>query len=194
MCKSRQIASLLDSVVVGISAASLTFQFAGSYQFTQRSFYRAYAERRTQFPDVLFIETSYFVLCCEPYCFKCGSLSFYKRKSILKIFISRKNRPQQIFDKRNRIICAFMPSTLRCVQRLIIQILILCDLCFQGDIFPDIKSISIKKKRCKQSAHSSVPIIKRMDTKEIMNKNRDRNQRLKFHISDNPIIFLTYPI
>ena len=84
-----------------------------------------------------------------------------------------------------------MPAGLRLCKCVVVQILVFGDFGFQGDILADIKTVSVQKQRREQSAHSSVAVIKRMNAQEVMNENRNCNQRLKFHIPDYAVVFLT---
>lgn len=42
--------------------------------------------------------------------------------------------------------------------------------------------------------HSFVPIIKRVSTQKIMAKHEERDQHVKFHVSDNAVIFFAYTV
>ena len=85
-----------------------------------------------------------------------------------------------------------MPSDLRFAERIVVQVLIPRDLCFERYIFPNVKSTPIKEERCEQTAHSSVSVVKRMNTEKIVNEYRDCYERLQLVITDYSIKLITY--
>lgn len=87
-----------------------------------------------------------------------------------------------------------MPASLGLIERVIVKVFVFGDFGLQRDIFSNIETIFVKQQSRKQPAHSAVPVVERMDTQKIVNKNRNRYERLNFHIPDNTIIFLTNPI
>ncbi len=74
-----------------------------------------------------------------------AAVLYYKRHTILEVLICRKDRPEQILDKRNCILGSFMPAGLRLCKCIVVQILVLGDFGFQGDILADIKTVSVQE-------------------------------------------------
>ena len=107
----------LHSVIADVFTLTLAFQFAGSHQLPKGTLYRAEAESRTQFADILFGKAPYFVLRCEPYRVKCRAFGFHKCETVCKILICCQDGSEQILDKWNRIVCPLMPAILRCRER-----------------------------------------------------------------------------
>ena len=179
---------------MGVLSLAFPLQCTGIHQFPQGAFYGTQAQGRTKIPDVPFRKAADFRFRSESYAIESRPTGFYKHVSVLKIFISRQDCTEKIFDKRNRIILSFVPSDLRIMKRTVIQILILSDLCFKRDLFSDIESVLIQQQCRQKSAHSTVAVIKWMDTKKIMDGHRNNNQRIYFHIPDHIVVLQADPV
>ena len=115
---------LFQSIIANIFPIPFPSQFTGCYQFSQRTFDRTDAERGAQFPDILLRETADLIHRGRSYSFKSGAPGLHQGKAIFKVFVSGQNGSQQILNKWDCIIGAFMPADLRLVKDIIIKVLI----------------------------------------------------------------------
>jgi len=182
---------LLKSNIAGILSAALATELTGLDEFPQRPFNGADAEGGAQLSNILFGEAPDFVLRCHAYRLQRGELLFHKRETILKVLIRAKDRSEQVLDKRNRIVRPLVPTVLRGAEGIVIQVLVLGDLGLQRDILSDIEAVPIEQQRRKQSAHATVAVIEWVDAQEVVDKNRDGNERFKLHVPDNTVVLLT---
>ena len=83
-----------------------------------------------------------------------------------------------------------MPSDLRIGQRGIIKIFIFCNFRFERNIFTHRIAAAIQKQRCEQSAHSAVAVVKRMNTQEVVNENRNENERIHVAFGNSTVELL----
>ena len=81
-----------------------------------------------------------------------------------------------------------MPAVLRLRQRLIIEVFVLGDFRLQRNIFSHKEPTSVEKKRRQKTAHSAVAIVEWMDAEKIMDKHRNHQERLDFHIADHAVV------
>lgn len=138
---------LIQSEVTGIFPFSFFFQFSGCNQLAEGALNGAVAERRTKLADVLLIEPPDSILACSAHHFQCGQLGFHKHHAILEVFVGGKDRPEQVLDEGHYILDSFVPAGLRLCKCIVVQILVLGDFGFQGDILADIKTVSVQKHR-----------------------------------------------
>ena len=113
--------------ITGVFPASFLLKLTGSDQLAKSSLNGTVAQHRTEFPNVLFVELTDFVLTCSSNHFKRGQLCFHKGNSLLEIFICGKDCSEQIFDERHDIFCSFVPPFLRFRKRVIVKVFVLCE-------------------------------------------------------------------
>ena len=87
-----------------------------------------------------------------------------------------------------------MPSDLRLTQDIIIEILVFCDFSLQRDIFAHIKSAAVEQQCGQQAAHSAVSIIEGMNAEKVVDEHRNDDQRLHFHVPNDPVVLLANPV
>lgn len=91
--------------------------------------------------------------------FYCRQLLINQRYTLLEVTVRSKNGLQQILDKRCRIFCIFCSAFLTLLQHNVVQILVLFNLTFKGDIPSDHITGSIQHQCCQQPAHSAVAVV-----------------------------------
>ena len=126
---------------MGTSSGAFTLEFTIRHQLEQSALNGTQTQRGAKLTDALFVKAADFVHRSASYRFECRKLCLHQRKSIIKITIGRQYGTQQIFDKRNDILAAFVPSMLRLMWCCIIQILVLSNFCF---LFADIETAAVK--------------------------------------------------
>lgn len=128
----------VSNVIPGVErggAFAMYVQLALRHQLFDGSFHGGFAEGRAQFHEVGFCDFSDLAIGSPADRFKGRELCSHQFHSLLKLPVGSQNGAQEVFDEGGRVFRALIPALLTLLQSVVVEILILGNLAFQGDIF-----------------------------------------------------------
>ena len=158
---SRQMLSLLLCITSCIECAA-----SCPVPYKQSLFYKlldcvldgSFAECRAKLHDFTLGERADLIVDSPTYRFDRRQLLINQHHALLKVTVRSQNGLQQILDKRRGIFCIFRPAFLTLLKRIVVKIIVFCNLAFKGDISADYITGTVQHQCCQQSAHSAVAV------------------------------------
>jgi len=102
--------------------------------------------------------------------------------------------PRPHFQEWQDVLLPHMPTYLGLSQSVVIEVFVLCDLSFKGDVLANVKAIAVEEQCREQPALPPIAVIELMYAKEVVDEDWDCDQRLKLKVPYGSVALLANPV
>lgn len=149
------------------------------HQFFDGGFYGGLAQGGAQLHELALGELAYLSVGGPANDLQGRELLTHQSHSILKLPIGGEDDAQKVLDKRGGVFLALVPALLTLGQGIVVGVLILGDLAFQGDILAYHITRSVEQQRGQKAAHAAIAVVEGVDAQEVVDEDGNEDQRIQ---------------